>query len=115
MEATERRMEILKLLCKCRYEKISDLATEFGVCERTIRRDIQVLSLLYPVYTKSGKYEGGVYMESDLSNDGLYLQDSQKIILEKLVQSEKNNENCLLAPEEAKYLIKIISNYAIPE
>lgn len=113
MEAVERRIEILKQLCKHHYEKTSDLAAEFGVCERTIRRDIQILSLIYPIYTKSGKYDGGVYMDNDLSTDGLYLQDAQRFILEKLLQAGKNNEKCFFTQEEVKYLIKILSDDVI--
>ncbi len=43
MKAAERRAEILKILCRRRYETISVLAAEFNVSERTIRRDIESL------------------------------------------------------------------------
>lgn len=35
---------------------------EFEVSERTISRDIEELSLTKPIYTKSGRYGGGVYI-----------------------------------------------------
>jgi len=42
-----------------------NLAFEFGVSERTIRRDIDALSLVAPIYTQAGRYGGGVYILSD--------------------------------------------------
>ena len=39
MSANERRKQILDLLCQRRRDTVQNLATEFGVCERTIRRD----------------------------------------------------------------------------
>ena len=60
MGAAERRQQILELLCQRRKETVSNLAAELGVCERTIRRDIETLTLQYPVETVCGRYGGGV-------------------------------------------------------
>ena len=57
-----RRYNILIVLCRRRYEKTKNLAYEFGVSERTVRRDIDVISLSAPIYTKSGRYGGGIYV-----------------------------------------------------
>ena len=59
--ALERRQEILEVLCERRRESVENLATEFGVNERTIRRDIEYMTLSYPIYTVPGK-GGGVYV-----------------------------------------------------
>ena len=72
MKTTERRSEILKILCRRRYETVSALATEFNVSERTIRRDIESLSLTAPLYTKTGRYEGGIYVLGDYTMDRIY-------------------------------------------
>ena len=53
----------MKLLCRRRSETIRNLAFEFEVSERTIRRDIDILSLNEPIYTQVGRYGGGVYVE----------------------------------------------------
>ena len=58
--AAERRQQILELLCQRRKETVSNLAAELGVCERTIRRDIEMLTLQYPIETVCGRYGGGV-------------------------------------------------------
>ena len=62
MSANERRKQILDLLCQRRRDTVQNLATEFGVCERTIRRDIEELTLTYPLETARGRYGGGVRM-----------------------------------------------------
>ena len=49
LKAAERRAEILKILCRRRYETISVLAAEFNVSERTIRRDIK-RALAYEIF-----------------------------------------------------------------
>lgn len=48
MKALERRQALIETLCKRRHDKVCNLAFEFGVNERTIRRDIEQLSLSFP-------------------------------------------------------------------
>ena len=62
MSAGEQRQQILGLLCQRRKEPIHNLAAELEVCEKTIRRDIKVLTLSYPIETCCGRYGGGVKM-----------------------------------------------------
>ena len=47
-ETAERRSEIMKILCRRRSETVKNLAFELGVSERTIRRDIEILSRYIP-------------------------------------------------------------------
>lgn len=58
MGTAERRTEMLRVLCRRRCDTVSNLANEFSVSERTVLRDIEVLSLTEPIYTKQGKYDG---------------------------------------------------------
>ena len=62
MGAAERRQLILDLLCQRRRETISNLAAELGVSERTIRRDVEMLTLRYPIEPVCGRNGGGVSM-----------------------------------------------------
>ena len=78
LKAAERRAEILKILCRRRYETISVLAAEFNDSERTIRRDIESLSLTAPLYTKTGRYEGGVYILDDYTKSVWNLMQDSK-------------------------------------
>ena len=84
MGTSERRSAILKALCRRRYETISNLASELGVSMRTIQRDIEVLSETTPIYTKFGKYGGGVYVVADYSIDRMYMTDTELNVLKKL-------------------------------
>ena len=53
-------MQILRLR---KYEKINNLAFQLSVTPRTIKRDIEMLSLTESIYTQQGKYGGGIYYE----------------------------------------------------
>lgn len=54
MGTAERRYEIMKILCRRRYETIRNLASEFGVSMRTVQRDIETLSVSEPIYCNDG-------------------------------------------------------------
>lgn len=92
MKAIERRMAILEKLCERRFEKINNLAFEFGVSEWTIRQDILELSLSYPIYTKQGKYDGGVYVVEGFRMGKTYLTERETDLLEMLA-SKLTGEN----------------------
>lgn len=65
LETADRRKKILKIIRQRGHETIANLAFEFGVSGRTIRRDVEALSLTEPIYTKPGRYMGGVYINED--------------------------------------------------
>lgn len=84
MDVTERRKRIMLALCKRRHDTITNLASEFDVSPRTIRRDIEKLSISEPIYTQTGRYYGGVYVVDGYYLGRLYLQDREIRILEKV-------------------------------
>ena len=84
---TERRTEVIKVLCKRRKDTIGNLAEEFGVDPSTIRKDIKHLSLSYPLETTKGRYGGGVSVIGDFDLDRRYLNPKQKSLLETLKES----------------------------
>ena len=106
MRTTERRNAIIELLCERRYEKIENLAFEFSVNESTIRRDIQELSLSYPLYTKTG-INGGVYVEEGYYFGKQYLKAEEKAFLEML--------GTRLKSEEKEKLMAILKRFGRPE
>ncbi len=61
MNAAYRRMEIVSILVVSGHITAKELAQESGVCIRTIRNDITVLSYGYPIYTKPGA-GGGIFI-----------------------------------------------------
>lgn len=81
--AVERRQSILDLLCERRHESIENLAFEFNVSRRTIERDIEVLTISYPIYTTKGT-GGGVHVVDGFRLGRKYMTDKQTELLEKL-------------------------------
>ena len=109
MGTAERRLEIMKVLCKRRYETMTNLAEEFSVSTRTIKRDIDVLTFSMPLYIKSGRYDGGVYVDEDYTMDRMYMtcEEINLLIKVKKIATDKlsNEENDLF-----EYIIESYTN-----
>ncbi len=114
MGTAERRNEIIKILCRRRHETIENLASELAVSKRTIRRDIEVLSISYPIYTQTGKYNGGVYVMDDFFLERMYMSDAELEVLKKLYNFTDNNPS-VLNQNEKNTLCSIISTYSKPK
>jgi predicted DNA-binding transcriptional regulator YafY len=84
MGPNERRMEIMETLCHRRQETMGNLAFEFGVSVRTIKNDIDNLSLSYPLETICGRYGGGVRVADGFYMNRKYLKPVQQELLERL-------------------------------
>ena len=84
MTASERRNAILEDLCARRFERINNLAFQYGVTERTIRNDIMILSLEYPIYTAQGN-GGGIYVDKNFRLGKVFLKNEQQELLERLL------------------------------
>ena len=65
MSPSERRQELLEVLCHRRHDTYDNLAHEFNVSKMTIRRDITALTCSYPIETVRGRYGGGVRVKTD--------------------------------------------------
>lgn len=113
MGTTERRNEIIKILCRRRYDTIGNLANEFNVSYRTLRRDIEALSCYVPIYTQNGRYGGGVYMVDGYSMDNIYMNENELNLLNKILQTLSKSENYLRNDEFDK-LEKLIKKYTKP-
>ena len=74
MSPAERREVLLDVLCRRRHDTCKNLAHEFGVSERTIRRDIEALTCSYPIETVFGGHGGGIRVK-----DGFYIHHRQAI------------------------------------
>lgn len=115
MGTAERRTEIMRILCRRRHETISNLAEEFGVSTRTILRDVEVLSVTEPIYTKCGRHGGGIYVTDDYSMSRMYMTEKELSVLHKLAQYADKKAICELSAEENKLLKSIISQYTKPK
>ena len=63
---------------------MANLAAEFGVSVRTIKNDIDILSLSYPIETIRGRYGGGVRVADGYYLHKKYLKPEQQELLERL-------------------------------
>ncbi len=114
MEIAERRKEIMRVLCKRRHEKMSNLAFEFNVDYRTIRRDIEALSLTEPIYTKTGRYGGGVYVMDGYYIDRIYMSDSEIQVLAKIESALTNGTISSINQADISLLNQIVNDYSKP-
>lgn len=110
MGIAERRIRIMRILCRRGNETIANIAQELGVSTRTIRRDIDELSLTEPIYTQTGRYGGGVYVMDNYIMDRMYMEDNELAVLIKLSEQAQN----YITPEELKTLKSIIEQYSKP-
>lgn len=109
MGTAERRLEILKYLCKARKTTMGQLAEMFGVSIRTIQRDIYEIEVAFhvPLDVKCGKYEGGIYVIGDYSFDRAYMCDDELNVLRKVQSLVKEQ----MSDSENKILSQIIRKY----
>ena len=80
----ERRLKLIKLLCQRRHETIINLSKEFNVSVRTIRRERVEISDMLPIYVKTGRYNGGVYVVDGFNGGKMYMSDNEIAVLEKV-------------------------------
>ena len=61
-----------------------NLASELGVSERTIRRDVEILTRTYPLETICGRYGGGVRVADWYHLDRQRMSPRQTALLRRL-------------------------------
>ena len=87
MFKAERQKAIMNKLVAERFAKISELMQELNASDSTIRRDIQELTLIYPLVTVRGRYGGGVKVEDWYHPGRKTLSTVQAQLLKKLATS----------------------------
>lgn len=97
--AMGRRQEILKVLMSRRQDTVSNLAFEFHVSKRTIRRDICILSHYYSIETKPG-HGGGIRVVDGYYIDRHYLSVEQENLLRSLIVG--------LCPKDQEVMLEIL-------
>ena len=105
MTANERRADIMRILICRRHETMGKLAREFGVSDRTIRNDILLLTVDYPLDTVRGN--GGCVKLADwYSPNKIILSKSQENVLYQLIDKADGSQQ--------KVLREILSTYGSP-
>lgn len=110
MGTAERRLEIMKRLCRERHTTMTALAKQYGVSVRTIQRDILELTFIMPIYVKTGRYDGGVYVVGDYTMDRMYMNTDEVKLLTKV----KSIVNGKLTAQENILFEQIIKTYSKP-
>lgn len=95
MGANERRAEIMRILGGRRQETIGRLASELGVTERTIRNDVLVLTVKYPLETVRGN-GGCVRLAHGYRTHKIILsQEQQKVLNQMLDKADEYQQKIL--------------------
>lgn len=97
-------MEIYAELKAKRHLTIGYLANKYNVSERTIRRDVDELTLVYPIETVCGRYGGGIKLSDWYQPTRSTLCPEQMALLKKLAPS--------LQGQDLVVLNSIISQFA---
>jgi len=103
--ALDRRQALLEIMCERRHDKIDNHAFEMGVERRTIRRDIELLSISYPIYTTKGT-GGGVHIVDGYRYGFRYMTKEETIFLESIAIKLDN--------DKAIRMQRIIDRYKMP-
>lgn len=107
MTMTERQIAIMKLLSASRKVTVNQLAAEFDVHPRTIKRDLMTLSLSYPLYVMPGP-AGGVFL-----SDGYYFGE-QTFLLSEEVEVLKELKS-VAGDDQRRVIDSILARFQKPQ
>lgn len=110
LKASVRRSKLEIILCRRRFETMSNLALELGVSKRTIQRDIDILSESIPLFTTRGNH-GGVFLLGNYSKERQCLKSCEIQVLTKVI-SLPNNRMQILKDSEKDVLRSVCSIYS---
>ena len=114
MQPSDRRRKLIYILSVKGLTTIKKLAEELEVSERTILRDINILSESYPIGTLTGKH-GGAYLVDTYVLNRPCLSEQEIQLLEKIAFDIEVNNCSRLTIEELGLLKKMITNYSKPK
>ncbi len=110
MRANERRAEIMRILISRRNETMKKLANELGVTDRTIRSDINILTVDYPLDTVRGN--GGCVKVADWYHPHKnILNKKQQSVLISLIRKADEHEQIVLREMLAEYGSPSLRNF----
>lgn len=112
MSTAERRLNIVRELCRKRHSTLNELSEIFGVSVRTIQRDITYISgdMRVPIYCLSGKRDGGVYIDENYTWDKMYMTIDEI----KLLKKARGIIEGQISEDEKNLFMHIIKAYSKP-
>lgn len=111
LNTADRRERLIRILILRGHATLSELSAELEVCERTIMRDVDAMSITTPIFTVAGRY-GGVYLDRGYLKSQPHIKDYELALLEKIVYDVEQTSACSLNDEQLKLLKEIISIYS---
>ena len=93
---------------------VKELAQRLGVSERTILRDIEILSLTKPIYTVGGR-GGGVYILDTYNANRIYMKQCDSDLLNKIIFDIEHTGSCSLSSSEIGSLKELVAFYSEPK
>lgn len=96
LRPNERRSDIYAELRAKRHLTIGYLADKYAVSEKTIRRDVEELTLTYPIETVRGRYGGGIKLLDWYHPQQTTLSPKQIDLLRKLAPSLEHDDLIVL-------------------
>ena len=80
---TERRQQMLDYISDKRQTTVNELAEQFHISSRTVRRDLLILTETAPIYTEQGN-GGGVRATDGWYSSRRYMTPQQEELLRRL-------------------------------
>ena len=97
----ERQAEIISILRSRKSETVPRLAQQLGVSKNTIYRDIEQLSINYPITTQQGNGGGVTLLERTHPYKNLLTREQQRVLTELLAVADKRQTEVLTGMLEA--------------
>lgn len=110
MNLLERRFALISKLFAKEQETTENLANELNVSIRTVQRDIEYLSYIYPISTKPGKY-GGVSIFPGCKGNMILFTNAQANVFIKTISFIKHEAFFHFNSEEIQCLEEIAKIY----
>lgn len=103
--ANERRIEIIRILVARRYQTMAELALELGVTDRTIRNDITILTVNYPLETIRGNGGGVKIADWYHPHKNFLSREHQTVLIQMMDKADQH---------EFQILLEILAEFGAP-
>ena len=113
MNATERREKLLRILARRGKTSAKALAAELEVSERTIFRDVDILSIGKPITAICGKY-GGIYITDPKVICSFTMPEEELNLLRKIDRNFHRLPSDLFTPADHRLVQDMVTCYSNP-
>lgn len=111
MNTVERRERLIQILAMCGKTSVRVLAKKLEVSERTISRDIDLLSPNNPIGVEHGR-DGGYYISNYKALNLPCMKEYETELLKKIAANTENGSSYNLTSDEHQLLKDIIALYS---